>query len=169
MILSETVTYNLLNKCDLRIIAAMSLNGVIGLNNNIPWQIPEELKFFRSMTINSTVLMGRKTFQSIGRLLPNRKNVILTHSELILDDATIIHSIEEIFDLSGTGTIWICGGASIYQILLPACRELYLSIIHKNYHGDTFFPDYKTFFGAEQTIYSGQLFHVEKMINKKLI
>lgn len=165
--LSETLITELLTRCDLRAIAAMSANGVIGQNNAIPWKISSELQFFRKTTMSASILMGRKTFQSIGRVLPGRKNIILTHSKLDVQDATVINSVDQIFQLSGT--VWVCGGASIYQLLLPACRELYLSVIHEPYQGDVFFPDYKKFFGNAQTIHSEVLFHTEKMLNKRLI
>ncbi len=167
MILSNQLTSSMLHNCDLRAIAAMSLNGVIGSNNTIPWKIPEELHFFRDTTINASILMGRKTFQSIGKVLPMRKNIIITRSNIEIQGATVIHSFDELLNIPGT--IWVCGGASIYRTLLPACRELYLSVINHSYPGDTFFPDYKSFFGNRQIIKQSTLFHVEKMLNNELI
>lgn len=167
MILSEKLIFDLLTTCDLRMIAAMAMNRVIGRNNKIPWHIPSELKFFRETTINSAVLMGRKTFQSIGHALPDRENFVLTRSALDAENVTIINSIEQL--LQFRKTIWICGGESIYQLLLPACKELYLSFIHETFEGDAFFPNYEEYFVNPRTIHSEALFHTEQMINKNLI
>lgn len=167
MKLSDALVSDLLTKCDLRAIAAMSPNGVIGANGTIPWKIPSELQFFRKTTLYSSVLMGRKTFQSIGHALPKRKNIVLSNSNISIEGTIVINSVDQIMQFGGT--VWVCGGESIYQLLLPACRELYLSIINENYQGDAFFPNYKNFFQNPEIIHSDPLFHTEKMINKKLI
>lgn len=167
MILSDELCFELLKNCDLRAIAAVSQNGIIGKNNKIPWHIPEELKFFRDTTSGTSVLMGRKTFQSIGKLLPNRQNIILSRSGFAVEGALVTHSVEEILNIKGT--IWICGGASVYKLLLPVCRELYLSTILKPYDGDTFFPNYQSIFSPVEIIFKHPEFRVTKLINKKLL
>lgn len=148
----------------LRAIAAVAENGTIGLNNKIPWHIPEELKFFRDRTMGSAVLFGRKTFESIGKVLPHRKNIILSRSSLIIPGGTPIHSVEEL--LNFTEPIWICGGGSIYKLLLPACRELYVSRIRGSYTGDTVFPEYGSIFGEGEVLLESEQFYVTKFVNK---
>jgi dihydrofolate reductase len=147
-----------------RAIAAIAENGTIGLNNKIPWHIPEELKFFRNMTSGATVLFGRKTFESIGKVLPNRKNVILSRSNIVIPGGIVVHSMEELLNLAGD--VWVCGGGSIYKLLLPACRELYLSTIRGNYDGDAVFPEYESMFDKEHTLFDGEQFYVTKFVNK---
>jgi dihydrofolate reductase len=125
------------------LIAAMSENGVIGNNNALPWHLPEELKYFREKTRGKPVIMGRKTFESIGsKPLPNRINIILTHVlNFTAEDCTVVHSIEEAIKAVGDcEEIMVIGGAKIYEACLPIASRLYLTIVHKNYVGDTFFP-----------------------------
>jgi dihydrofolate reductase len=147
-----------------RAIAAVAENGTIGLNNKIPWHIPEELKFFRSMTENSAVLFGRKTFESIEKILPNRKNIVLSHSTMIIPGGVVVHSVEELLNLEED--IWVCGGSSIYQLLLPLCCELYISTIRGNYLGDATFPEYESMFERESVLLSTEQFYVTKFVNR---
>ncbi|MDR2435779.1 MAG: dihydrofolate reductase [Puniceicoccales bacterium] len=147
-----------------RAIAAVAENGTIGLGNKIPWHIPEELKFFRDTTNGSTVLFGRKTFESIGKVLPNRRNVILSRSDMDISGGIVVHSVEELLDL--TDDAWICGGSSVYRLLLPICRELYLSTIRGNYDGDAKFPEFESMFKKECTLFDGGQFYVTKFVNR---
>ncbi|MDR2720851.1 MAG: dihydrofolate reductase [Puniceicoccales bacterium] len=147
-----------------RAIAAVAENGTIGLGNKIPWHIPEELRFFRDMTKGSTVLFGRKTFESIGKVLPNRRNIILSRSDMNILGGIVVHSVEELLSL--TDNAWICGGSSIYQLLLPICRELYVSTIRGNYDGDAKFPKFKSMFIKECTLFDEGQFYVTKFVNK---
>ena len=111
-------------------IAAMSVNRVIGCNQQLPWHIPEELQWFKQVTLNQILLMGRKTFESMGcRPLPQRKTYVLTRGTIKFQGVEIIHSPEELNRLGET--VWVCGGAHVYEQLLPICDELILSIIPK--------------------------------------
>lgn len=126
-------------------ICAMSLNRAIGFKNKIPWHIPEELAWFRSTTLNSNVLMGRKTFESIGsKPLPNRKNYVLSSQPVNCSNVIWLKNIDEIHNLSGT--LWVCGGEQVYKKLLPSCENLYITIINKTIKGDAFFPEFETMF-----------------------
>jgi dihydrofolate reductase len=125
------------------LIAAMSENGVIGNNNALPWHLPEELKYFRKMTLGKPVIMGRKTFQSMGnKPLPNRQNIILTHDkDFLREDALVVHSVDEALKAAGhCEEVMIIGGASVYQAFLLFTTRLYLTVVHQEYTGDTFFP-----------------------------
>jgi len=125
------------------LIAAMSENGVIGRENRLPWHIPEELQYFKKMTLGKPVIMGRKTFESMGsKPLPKRLNVILTHDKAFLaKDCEVVHSVEQALQLvSNHEEVMVIGGAKIYQAFLPLANRLYLSVIHQKIEGDTFFP-----------------------------
>lgn len=116
------------------IVAAMDRNGLIGKNGKLPWNVPSDLKIFRQLTTGQTVVMGRKTFESIGKELPNRKNIILSR----LGDI----GIPQIVKLSLTEEVFIIGGAEIYKIFLPIADKLILTIIDYEFEGDTYFPIY---------------------------
>ena len=121
----------------------MSENGVIGNNNALPWYLPQELKYFRKMTLGKPVIMGRKTFQSMGnKPLANRQNIILTHNkDFLRKDAIVVHSVEEALKAAAhCEEVMIIGGASVYQAFLPFTTKLYLTVVHQEYIGDTFFP-----------------------------
>lgn len=127
------------------LIAAMSENGVIGRENRLPWHIPEELQYFKKMTVGKPVIMGRKTFESMGsKPLPKRLNIILTHDKAFsADNCEVVHSVEQALQLvSNHEEVMVIGGAKIYQAFLPLASRLYLSVIHQKIEGDTFFPDW---------------------------
>lgn len=128
------------------LIAAMSENGVIGNNNALPWHLPEELKYFREKTRGKSVIMGRKTFESMGsKPLPNRLNIILTHAKnFLVADCIVVHSTEEALKAAKAAgdceEIMVIGGAKIYETFLPVASRIYLTVVHQNYVGDTYFP-----------------------------
>lgn len=127
------------------LIAAMSKNRVIGLNNAMPWHIPEELQHFKQITMGKPMIMGRKTFDSIGRrLLPGRKTIVLTtDQDLVGDGFTVAHSVTEALQAAGAvDEVMVVGGAGIYKQFLPLAQRLYLSIIPQEYTGDAFFPEF---------------------------
>ncbi len=125
------------------LIAAMSENGVIGKGNTLPWHLPEELKYFRKMTAEKPVIMGRKTFESIGnKPLPKRHNIILTRSvDLLAEGCTVVHTVEQALAAANAcEEVMIIGGANIYQLFLPLATRLYLTQVHEQHEGDAFFP-----------------------------
>jgi dihydrofolate reductase len=127
-------------------IAAMSLNRVIGCKNTIPWHLPEDFKWFKKMTTGHVVVMGRKTFESIGKPLPNRTTIVLTRSTEPIAGVRTIADLEKLDrnapDLVGRD-IFICGGAQIYSQALPLCSDLYLTLVKRNVEGDTYFPPFE--------------------------
>ena len=132
----------------MKAIAAMSLNRVIGAANKIPWHLPEDFKWFKKMTAGHVIVMGRKTFESIGKPLPNRTTVVLTHRpEPISSVFTIseLAQLDSLPDIRGR-EIFICGGAQIYQQALPLCSDLYLTVVKRHVEGDTFFPPFENGF-----------------------
>jgi dihydrofolate reductase len=125
------------------LIVAVSENGVIGNNNKLPWHLPEELKYFRKITSGKPIIMGRKTFESMGnRPLPHRRNIILTRSQFAAPDCVVVGSIEEALAAAAGNIdeVMVIGGAQIYQSFLPIARRIYLTTIHQQCTGDTYFP-----------------------------
>ena len=124
----------------------MSLNRVIGLGNAIPWHLPEDFKWFKKMTAGQVVVMGRKTFQSIGKPLPNRTTIVLTRSGEPIPGVQIVSSLDQIDreapDVAGR-EVFICGGAQVYAQALPRCSDLYLTLVQRSVEGDTFFPPFE--------------------------
>lgn len=124
------------------LIAAMANNRVIGLNNQMPWHLPADLKHFKSITLGKPVIMGRKTYESIGKSLPGRKNIIISRqSNLNIEGCTVTPSIDAaIEEASDAEEIIIMGGATIYQQTLSIANRLYLTFINLDTEGDAHFP-----------------------------
>ena len=127
----------------LSILAAVARNGVIGKRNALPWHLPEDLKHFKALTMGHAIIMGRKTYASIGRVLPGRTNVIVTRQpDFHAPDAIVVHTLEEALHRSGgqDGALFIIGGARLYEQTLGLAQRLYLTEIQLDFEGDTFFP-----------------------------
>lgn len=132
-------------------VVARAANGVIGKNNQLPWHFPSDMKFFKELTTGQTVIMGRKTYESIPekfRPLPNRENIVLSHSvpgntDLAEKQTALRYftSIEAALQNVKTEKAFIIGGASIYKQTLDCIDGIYLTLIHRNYDGDAFYPD----------------------------
>ncbi len=127
----------------LSIIVAMSSNRVIGVNNTLPWHISEDLKHFKFLTVGHTIIMGRKTYDSIGRALPNRRNIVISRNiEISCEGAEVVHSIENAFSISkNDGEVFVIGGSNIYEQALHLVDHLYITEIKKSFLGDAFFPE----------------------------
>ena len=124
------------------IIVAVSKNGVIGKDNQLIWRLPDDLKRFKKLTTGHPIIMGRKTYESIGRLLPGRKNIIITRSpDYKLDGAEIYHSIEAAIASCNDEKIFIIGGAEIFKQTLPLISEVYRTVIQHSFEADAFFPE----------------------------
>ena len=129
-------------------MVAAAENGVIGRNNDLPWHLPKDLKYFRQTTRGFPVIMGRKCYDSIGRPLPGRKNIILTrNTELLIPGCVVVHSMAEAYQSaleSAKDKVFILGGGEIYRKTMESWDELYLTMIHAEVEGDVFFefPDF---------------------------
>lgn len=124
-------------------IVAMSQNRVIGKSGKMPWNIPEDLQYFKALTTGHTIIMGRKTFESIGRPLPNRVNVVLTQDENYkAKGCHIVHSIEEIMEkyYNEEEELFIIGGSTLYSAFMPYATRIYITLIEAVVEGDTYFP-----------------------------
>ena len=127
----------------LNVILAFTTNFLIGVDNRLPWHIPEDLKRFREITTGKTVVMGRKTWESLPdkvRPLPNRKNVILTSSNDIpeTDNVKIIRTTDEIIELAKTEEVFVIGGSSLFNIMSPQAEKIYLTLIMRTFPGNVF-------------------------------
>jgi len=141
-------------------IAAMSLNRVIGAGNQIPWHLPEDFQWFKQTTTGHVLLMGRKTFESIGRPLPNRETMVLSRSDFRHPGVKTIHALAELPPLVGERQVFICGGAQIYEQLLPQCAELLLTVVQREAAGDAFFPQFEDQFGLVEEFRSTPEFKI---------
>ncbi len=152
-------------------IAAMSLNRVIGQGNRIPWHIPEDFKWFKQTTTGHILVMGRKTFESIGRPLPNRTTAVLSRSGFRHPGVQTIADIGELPTVcpdADSREVFICGGAQIYAQLLPRCSELFLTVVKREVHGDAFFPPFEEHFELEETLRDTDELKILRYRNKAL-
>jgi len=126
------------------IIVAMALNRTIGINNTLPWRCPEDLKHFKSLTMGHHMIMGRKTFDSIGKPLPGRTSVVVTRNpELKIEGCIVAHTLDEaIAACAGDAEIFIVGGAELYTQALPLVDTLYITEVQQQVTGDAYFPSF---------------------------
>lgn len=127
------------------IIVAIAENNVIGKDNTLIWHLPADLKYFKQLTTGNTVIMGRKTYDSIGKPLPNRRNVVITRNkDLKIDGCDLVNSLEEALDLTKTEeNVFIIGGAQIYKEAMSVADKLYITEVKQQFDGDAFFPEIK--------------------------
>jgi len=131
------------------LIVAVSRNGAIGLNNQLPWYLPEDLKYFKSVTMGKPLIMGRKTFDSIGRPLPGRANIVLTRDpQWTSDGVKVVQSVEQALvageiacEVADVDEIMVIGGEQIYRMTIDLADRIYLTQVDTDVEGDAFFPD----------------------------
>jgi dihydrofolate reductase len=124
------------------LIVAMDRNRVIGLKNRTPWRLPADLKYFKKTTMGKPLIMGRKTYESIGHPLPGRKNIVVTRNRLFsAEGCTVVHTIEDALSYAGEGEVMVIGGARLYEQLLPVADRLYVTLLETYFEGDTYFPE----------------------------
>jgi dihydrofolate reductase len=125
----------------LSMIVAMTDNRVIGRNNTMPWHLPADLAYFKKLTLGHPILMGRRTWDSIGRPLPGRRNLVLSfQKDLKLEGAEVFNSLEQALSTC-PGQVFVIGGADLFQHCLPLAQKLHITQIHATLEGDTFFPE----------------------------
>ncbi len=150
-------------------VVAMASNRVIGRDGDLPWRLPEDLKWFRKLTLGHPIVMGRKTMESLGgRPLPKRRNLVLSRSlteddlpegfEKASADPEILRSLDE--------TVSIIGGAEIYRLLLPHCDEVYLSYVFEPHEGDTCLPEFEDDFDLAEVIATCPEFELRRYVRK---
>jgi len=130
------------------LIAAVAENGLIGKDNKLPWHLPADLRFFKKTTLDHPIIMGRKNFESIGKVLPGRTNIVLTRNANFAgaENLKVAHSLNEAFEIAretGTDECFIIGGAEVYKEALPFCQKLYITRVHGIFEGNTFMPEFE--------------------------
>ena len=148
----------------LALIAAYAQNRVVGIDNKLPWHLPEDLKYFKRCTSGKAIIMGRKTFDSIGRPLPNRTNIVITRNpEFKAEGVKVVTTLEAAIELAkavneinGIDEVMVIGGATIYELTLPIADRLYLTHVHAKVEGDAYFPevDFSNWHEVERADYS---------------
>jgi dihydrofolate reductase len=124
------------------IVVAISENHAIGKDNKLLWYLPNDLKHFKNITTGHTVIMGRKTYESVGKPLPNRRNIIITRQNMTIEGCEVVNSIDTALALCrDEAEAFIVGGAEIYKQSLSKTDRLYITIVHENFEGDSYFPE----------------------------
>ncbi|MBQ8516034.1 MAG: dihydrofolate reductase [Akkermansia sp.] len=125
-------------------VVAMASDRAIGFRQGIPWRLSEDMKLFKRLTMGHPILMGRKTWESLGRPLPGRQNIVLTRdANFTAEGASVIHSVDELSGLELMDSeVMVIGGAQIYAHLLPKMKKLYVSEVQGEYAADTWFPEF---------------------------
>ena len=127
----------------LSIIVAMTDERVIGRNNQLPWRLSEDLVRFKQLTMGHPIIMGRKTFESIGKPLPGRTNIVVTRDPQKSWEGTVsARSLDEALRKAGPGEVFVIGGAALFEAALPLADKLYLTLIHEAIPGDVYFPKF---------------------------
>ncbi|HKK18002.1 MAG TPA: dihydrofolate reductase [Opitutales bacterium] len=148
-------------------IAAMSENRVIGNGGDMPWNLPEDFKWFKNKTMGGVLIMGRKTFESIGKPLPGRETFVLSRQSSEIPGVECFGDIESLLPrLETDKTVWIAGGAEIYRQTLDYCDELFLTRIHRQCEGDTFFPEFEDRFEFAEVIWKTGDFTIERWVRR---
>ena len=138
----------------------MAENRVIGNKGQIPWHLPEDFRWFKQATMGGVLVMGRKTYESIGKPLPGRETYVLSRTTRSIEGVHNFTNLDILQEIDTNKTIWIAGGAEIYQQMLPLCQEIYLSRVHNSYQGDTEFPVFENGFRLTENIIVTQDFDV---------
>jgi len=124
------------------IIVAMGENNAIGKDNQLLWHLPADLRHFKNKTSGHTIIMGRKTFDSVGKPLPNRRNIVVTRQDIKIEGCEAVKSIDDALALCrDEEEVFIGGGAEIYKLAMPKTDRIYLTIVHRDFDADTFFPE----------------------------
>ena len=147
-------------------IAAMSENRVIGRGNSIPWHLPEDFKWFKQRTTGQVVVMGRKTFESIGRPLPNRTTIVLSRSRFEHPGVQTVGDLGQIHPEGESRDVFICGGSQIYEQALPLSSDLYLTLVKRTVEGDRFFPPFEERFELQEVLVDGPEFTILHYCNR---
>ena len=152
----------------MKAIAAMAENRAIGNQGKIPWHLPEDFTWFKQATLGHILVMGRRTYESIGRPLPGRETWILSRTGFTAPGTRTIPSPEALATLAEQESrdVWVAGGAEIYALLLPHCSELYLSLVHGTPAGDAFFPPFESGFVSAGEVLRKDGFHVMHFLRR---
>ena len=142
-------------------IAAMSPQRVIGSAGTIPWHISEDLRFFKRTTLGHAIVMGRKTYESLGKPLPGRENLVVSRTAT-LDGVRVFRSLSEIVEPTDGRQLYVIGGAELYAVLLPRCSEILLTRVSMDVAGDTWFPEFEHEFDAGEVLETGANYEIRR-------
>ena len=152
----------------LKAIAAVSRNGVIGRQGDLPWRLSGDLKWFKKITMGHVILMGRKTWESLPGPLPGRENWVLSRSLEPIKGIQVFRSLDEVLAKIGAGVLFIIGGGELYSLTLKDCTELYLTEVNQVVEdGDAFFPDHLESFEPEETLHECEEFKLRKWVRRR--
>mgnify|MGYP001165076535 CR=1 FL=1 len=144
--MNRTHTFQHLLQCErmnMELIVAVTKNNVIGLNGKLPWHLPADLAYFKSVTNGNAILMGRKTFESIGKPLPNRKNIVITRQkDLLLEGASVVNTIQEALVASNGHRLFVIGGEEVYTLASSQIKKMHITRIDTSLEGDAYFPTF---------------------------
>lgn len=150
-------------------VAAMAANRVIGARGKIPWHLPEDLRWFKELTMGGTLLMGRVTFESIGRPLPGRDTIVLSRRRgLEIPGVRAISSLSELHGMPIKGEIFVVGGAEVYRAALPYCRDLYLTEVRREVEGDRKFPVFEDIFRFSSLVLETPGIRIVRYVNDEV-
>jgi dihydrofolate reductase len=147
-------------------IAAMGLNRAIGNEGRIPWHLTKDMKFFRHMTIGNVVVMGRKTYESLGKPLGGRENIVLSRKAFEAPGVGHATGPEEIAEPADGRSVFVIGGAEIYKAMLPRCAELLLTVVKQSPKADTFFPEFESDFRLAEIIDEDADLEIRRYVRK---
>lgn len=146
-------------------IVAMAANRVIGKDGGLPWHLPKDLKFFKRTTSGSAILMGRKTWDSIGRPLPKRRNIVLScRMESVPEGVDLIRHPEELATMEIDTDVFVIGGAMLYDHFFPLCAEVLLTYVFDDYEGDTLLPPFEDSFSAMEVLETHPEFEIRRYV-----
>lgn len=137
----------------MKAIMAMARNRAIGVAGGMPWHLPEEFQFFKKTTLEHAIVMGRKTYESLGKPLPGRRNIVLSRTMKSEPGVEVVKNLQELKRLNiPDKEIFVIGGADIFRLLLPECDELFITQVHRDVNGDTFLPSFEAEFNEGEIV-----------------
>jgi dihydrofolate reductase len=161
-------TAETVRRLDWKAIAAMAENRVIGRGNRLPWHLPEDFRWVKECTAGKAIVMGRRTFESMGRPLPGRLNIVLSRSAREILGCTVLPSLAAVATAPPDREVWIFGGAEIYRQALPLVAELYLTVVAREVDGDAWFPPFEDLFTAPRLLRETPEFRILHYRNRLL-
>ncbi len=151
----------------MKAIMAMARHRVIGAAGGMPWHLPEEFRFFKKTTMGHAIVMGRKTYESLGKPLPGRRNIVLSRTMKSQPGVTVIQNLEDLKNLNiPSEDIFVIGGADVFRLLLPECNELFITQVHQEVTGDTFLPPFEEGFDEGEIVLENADFTVRRYCRK---
>jgi len=150
-------------------VAAMASNRVIGSGGKIPWHLPEDLRWFKELTMGGTLLMGRVTYDSIGKPLPGRTTIVLSRNGgLALPGVQVIRDLSGLLGAQTTGEVFVVGGSDVYRMALPYCRDLYLTEVKREVEGDRKFPVFEDLFRFSSVLRETPVLRIVHYVNDEV-